>query len=172
MSNYYIVKEKEGMIWVDWVRPTLSMNDGPVPEELYNDYENRYNNRPHYPYDKKLFDWKDGMRVLQGTDFEIKAEEIRKVRCHCPCHKTPGMVHIAACCINGYNEYRTPATAIPLPSKEQEEKTERLFTLQEMIDAYETGELLGEHAERDGMTSQDVRQKRGEYFQNKFNIIV
>ena len=48
----------------------------------------------------------------------------------------------------------------------EKEAVNRKFTLEQMKDAYETGELLGEHAERDGMTSQQVRQRMGEYFKN------
>lgn len=158
MSNFFIVNQKNRMIWADVECPVMPKSEkyyscGTFAQEAFNSdmyhYDCNleiYNTRPHYPYSTEL-NWMDGQRVLQGTDFEIKAEEIRKVKCHCPCHKNPGMVHIQACCQNGYRESRTPAIAIPLPSNsfetwpilsatilgDKEEKTYMMFTLEQVL---------------------------------------
>ena len=104
MSNYYIVKEKEGMIWLDIPEP-ITMDFRMIDDFdgsqmfMYPQYEEAmkaYNSRLHYPYDKKLFDWKEGQRVQFGVDFCLDLNEPQ------PCYKP------------------TTVIAIPLPSKEQE----------------------------------------------------
>jgi hypothetical protein len=93
MSNYYIVKEKEGMIWAEWPKP-----DGEKS------YESKYNTRPHYPYDKKLFDWKEGQRVEEGKDFYFKWYNGLSSWVGDRSHKTDTKI------------------VVPLPSKEEEKK--------------------------------------------------
>ena len=177
MTNHYIVNATTREIWAEFPVPS-STNPEENELELKSAWK-AYNSRPHYPYSTEL-NWMDGQRVLQGTDFEIKAEEIRKVKCHCPCHKNPGMVHIQACCQNGYRESRTPAIAIPLPSNsfetwpilsatilgDKEEKTS--FTLEDMLACWEAaGNKF--YADEFGSVPPKAPSKE-QYFKQTFNI--
>ena len=87
--------------------------DWPVPKEHEN-VANKiaFDTRPHYPYSTEL-NWMEGQRVEEGKDFELKER------------------------MN--DQLQVFITAVPLPSKDKEEKTERMNkSLEEMSD----GEIL------------------------------
>ena len=100
--NYFIVKEKEGMIWLDVPEPKIPTGFPLSIDEAkeINKKTNDYNTRPHYPYDNKLFDWKDEQRVQFNVDFYLDLDE--PVPCYQP----------------------TTVIALPIRLKEQEEKTD------------------------------------------------
>jgi len=48
--------------------------------------------------------------------------------------------------------------------------TENLFTLNQMIDTFESGEMFGERVERDGMSIRQVEDVKRNYFKEFFGI--
>jgi len=100
----YFKDKKE--IWADFERPKSTDS---------NEVWRAFADRPHFTVSPEP-DWEDGKIVEEGVHF-IFEDSCDKIRCHCPCHKNPGIIHIAACCKNGWIEMNKKTIAIPLPKE-------------------------------------------------------
>ena len=77
--NYFIVNQKDRMIWADEKEPVKSdfvtiidvLADGHWHQlEEYKTALSIYNSRLHYPYSTEL-NWREGQRVEEGKDFVL-----------------------------------------------------------------------------------------------------
>jgi hypothetical protein len=109
MTNHYIVNATTREIWADVPEPQIGKNWSPEDraKSYYGVRMDEWNSRPHYPYSDKL-NWRDGQRVELNVHFRLRCEAGCKDVCSA---------------IAQNNDYSCLTIAIPLPSKDKEEKT-------------------------------------------------
>ena len=130
--NYFIVNQKDRMIWADVPMPIAP----PIPDywtgsgvarqpynDLFKEYEwamDKYNSRPHYPYSAEL-NWIDGQRVEEGKDFQLYQD--------CKDDSCPPYDSFCFHCSRSQG-CDAPFIAIPLPSKDKEEAADKYATIE------------------------------------------
>ena len=158
MTNHYIVNATTREIWQDIPEPEQGLNE-----------KRAYESRLRFPYSTEL-NWRDGQRVEVNVHFQFgwttgrkdNVDDGHQFQIAIPI-KEKGK-YMCSECDTLYDNINDgcPKCSQPLPSKDKEEKTERMFTITDMLDYWAA---CVRH-----ITDRDNNPDAFEYLQQTFGI--
>ena len=156
--NYFIVNATTREIWEEWSPPKYTgkpNNEDDIADYLkrLRDYDTNFITRPHYPYSPEL-NWREGQRVEDGKDFELKKEWVMTGR------KDE---------YDGSMDKYQKTIAIPLPSKEKQGIAETLRQLREIGTAWDNIICVCRGLIKDNPCEINCKEFHDEYLPNEFS---